>query len=215
MQAFQGAVTPLIYSRYQEVYAPAEIARIFRLFVFFALLVFVAISLFAREILMVLTAPAYHSAYVFVPFLVADQFLSGMYVFAPGLGIAKKTKYMAVINVCGAVFSVLITILLIYGMGLLGAAVAAVSKSLLMFIVQMKYSQKYYHVPHHYIKLALSVFSSVVFVSLGFAADIIFPFFLCAIFKCMLFCLCFLTLVFIGLVGRTEISYYLKMGVNR
>lgn len=215
MQAFQGAVTPLIYSRYQEAYAPAEIARIFRFFVFLALLVFVAMSLFAREMLMVLTAPAYHSAYIFVPFLVADQFLSGMYVFAPGLAIAKKTKYMAVINVCGAAFSVLITILLVYGMGLLGAAVAALSKSLAMFIVQMTYSQRYYLVPHNYVKLVLSLFLSAAFVSLGVAADIVFPLVLCAIFKCLLLCLCFLTLVFIGLVGRAEIIYYLKMLSNQ
>ena len=168
-------------------------------------------SLFAHEILVVLTAPTYHSAYIFVPFLVADQFLSGMYVFAPGLAIVKKTKYIAVINVCGATFSVLITILLVYGMGLLGAAVAAVSKSLVMFMVQMKYSQKYYRVSHNYIHLVLSLFTSAIFVSLGFAADIIFPLFLCAIFKSLLFCLCFSTLVFIGLFGRSEIFYYLKM----
>jgi O-antigen/teichoic acid export membrane protein len=215
MQAFQGAITPIIYSHYREESAPAEIARIFRIFVFFALLVFVAMSLFAREAVMILTAPAYHSVYIFVPFLVADQFLSGMYVFAPGLAIAKKTKYLAVINVCGAALSVLITILLVCWIGLLGAAIAAASKSLVLFMVQMKYSQKFYHVPHNYIQLVLSIISGVIFVALGFTTDKIFPLFLCAIFKCLLFFLCFTTLIFVGLVGRSEMFFYLKKGVNR
>jgi len=210
MQAFQGAITPIIYSRYQEESARAEISRIFRLFVFFALLVFVAISLFAREIVMLLTTPAYHSAYVLVPFLVADQFLSGMYVFAPGLAIAKKTRYLAVINIYGAAFSVLMSIALIYLAGIIGAAIAASIKSFVLLVVQMHLSQKFYRVPHKYRKILLSFCSCTVLVLLGYAVDQFFLFQTSVFLKSLIFTLCIPTLICNGLVHRSEIGLYLS-----
>ena len=210
MQAFQSAITPMIYSRYQEDHAPAEIARIFRYFVFFALLLFVALSLFSLEILMVLTTPAFHSAYIFVPFLVADQFLSGMYVFAPGLEIAKKTKYLAGINICSAVFSILLSIVLIYLMGLLGAAIACSLKALTVFIIQMLFSQKFYSVPHNFRKLFSSFFACGLLVLLGFATNKIIPLPFAVFIKFLILCSCIPVMIIIGIIKKSEVIHYLK-----
>lgn len=213
MQAFQGAMTPLVYARYKEERTPAEIARIFRFFVFLALIAFVALSIFSKEVLILLTTPAYYSAYVLVPFLVADQFLSGMGVFAPGLGIAKKTKYMATINIFGALFSVAFSVALIYYFGLLGAAVAAFCKSFAMFLIQMRFSQKFYRVPHNYGQILLSFLACALLVSLASFVDRTFPFQASVLLKSLIFISCIPILTWIGLVRRSEIIYYLsKLG---
>lgn len=151
---FQGALTPLIYAHYRDPATPPHLARIFRIFVSFALLMFLAVSLFAKEILMVLTVPAYYDAASLVVFLVPAILLSSMYIFAPGTAIEKKTYLILWINVAGAVFNVFLNALLIPSFGIHGAAVAKLVSYSLVFGAYMWYSQKLYHVPHNWRLLA-------------------------------------------------------------
>lgn len=151
---FQGALTPLIYAHYRDPATPQHLARIFRTFVSFALLLFLAVSLFAKEILMVLTVPAYYDAASIVVFLVPAILLSNMYIFAPGTAIEKKTHLILWINVAGAVFNVLLNTLFIPLLGIHGAAMAKLVSYGLVFGAYMWYSQKLYHVPHNWRLLA-------------------------------------------------------------
>lgn len=151
---FQGALTPLIYAHYRDPATPQHLARIFRTFVSFALLMFLVVSLFAKEILTVLTVPAYYNAASLVVFLVPAILLSNMYIFAPGTAIEKKTHLILWINVGGAVLNVLLNALLIPSFGLHGAAVAKLVSYGLVFGAYMWFSQKLYHVPHNWRSLA-------------------------------------------------------------
>ena len=151
---FQGALTPLIYAHHRDPATPMQLARIFRIFVSFALLMFLAVSLFSEEILAVLTVPAYYDAASIVVFLVPAILLSNMYIFAPGTAIEKKTHLILWINVAGAVFNVLLNALLIPSFGIHGAAVAKLVSYSLVFGAYMWCSQKLYHVPHDWRLLA-------------------------------------------------------------
>jgi O-antigen/teichoic acid export membrane protein len=151
---FQVSLTPLIYSHYRDPATPPQLARIFRIFVSFALLMFLVVSLFAKEILMVLTVPAYYDAASIVVFLVPAILLSNMYIFAPGTAIEKKTHLILWINVAGAVFNVFLNALLIPSFGIHGAAAAKLLSYSLVFGAYMWYSQKLYHVPHNWRLLA-------------------------------------------------------------
>lgn len=153
MVGFQGAITPLIYSKYREANTPAEIARIFRYFSFLALLVAVSSSIFGREILIVLTTPGFYSAAAVVPFLVVATFFSAMHVFAPGLGIKKHTKYIAVINLIGAVMNVGLNLVLVPALGILGAATSTMISAMGVFAAFMHFSQRFYFVPHNFGRL--------------------------------------------------------------
>ncbi len=145
---FQGAMTPLIYAHYRDPETPKHLASIFRIFVSFALLMFLGVSLFAKEILMILTIPAYYEAANIVVFLVPAILLSNMYIFAPGAAIEKKTHLILWINVAGAVLNILLNALLIPNFGISGAAVAKLTSYSLVFGAYMLYSQKLYYVPH-------------------------------------------------------------------
>ena len=151
---FQGALTPLIYAHYRDPATPMQLARIFRIFLSFALLMFLAVSLFSKEILMALTVPAYYDAASIVVFLVPAILLSNMYIFAPGTGIEKKTHLILWINVAGAVVNVLLNALFIPLLGIEGAAVAKLLSYSFVFAAYMWYSQKLYHVPHDWRLLA-------------------------------------------------------------
>jgi O-antigen/teichoic acid export membrane protein len=147
-QGFQGSVAPLIYNNYKKENTPVEIVRIFKAYLFFALVFIVALSVFSRELLIILTTKAYYSAYIFVPFLLADRFFSETSVFFPGLALAKKTKIIAIINICGAAVAIGISFMLVSRFGTIGAAVGSMSTSILLFFVNFNFSQKYYRVPH-------------------------------------------------------------------
>jgi len=147
---FQGALTPLIYAHYRDPGTPAQLARIFRIFVSFALLLFLIVSVFAKEILMILTIPAYYDAAHIVVFLIPAILLSNMYIFAPGTAIEKKTHIILWINAGGAVLNVLLNALLIPSFGIEGASVAKLISYGLVFGAYIWFSQKLYYVPHNW-----------------------------------------------------------------
>lgn len=145
---FQGALTPLIYAHYRDPATPEQLARIFRIFVSFALLLFFVVSVFAKEIMTVLTAPAYYDAANIVVFLVPAILLSNMYIFAPGTAIEKKTHIILWINVGGAFLNVILNAAMIPNFGIEGASVAKLISYGVVFAAYMWFSQKLYYVPH-------------------------------------------------------------------
>ncbi len=148
MVGFQGALTPLVYTYHRQAETPGEMARIFRLFTAFALMLFLAIVLFAREILVLWTTPAFYGGAAVVVFLVPAILLSQMYIFAPGVFIAGKTRLVLWINLSGAVLNTLFNALLIPLLGIRGAALATLLGYLAVFGGYMTLSQRFYPVPH-------------------------------------------------------------------
>ena len=153
----QMAVTPLVYARHAEPGMPAALERIFRYYVAGACLFGLALSLFAPEILRVLTTPSYFGAAVVVPFLVPALILANLYVFMPGLGIAKQTAAFAVINVSGGLLNVVLNLLLIPALGIVGAALATLTSAACVFAAYAVSSQRIYPVPHRWGRLGLAI----------------------------------------------------------
>lgn len=167
MVGFQGALMPLVYTYYKEPDTPKELARIFRYFMAGALLLTLAISVLAREILIVFTTPDYYGAAVVIPILVPAVLLSGMYIFAPGLGIEKKTKVIAAINIFAAGLNTGLNFLLIPRFGIAGSALATLLSALSIFIVYLYYGQKNYYIPYEWRKIFKSVLFAVCLIGLA------------------------------------------------
>lgn len=166
MIAFRGALTPLIYNNYRKPETPAEIAQIFRYFCAFGLLTFVALSLFSREIILIFAPAEYEAAAGIIPFMAPAAMLVDMYIFAPGLTLAKKTRIIAVINILGALVTTALNFSLIPLMGVRGAAFANLLSNALIFALNMRFSQKHYPVPHAWRQLGLAAFLCVAIVFL-------------------------------------------------
>jgi O-antigen/teichoic acid export membrane protein len=167
MVGFQGALTPLVYSYYRREQTPQDIASIFRFFIAFSLVVFLAIGLFSQEILWLMTTPAYYTAASLVIYLVPAILLSNMYIFTPGIGIAKKTHLILWINLGGAILNIVLNWLLIPSFGTTGAAIAKLLGYACIFAAYMFFSQRLYHVPHNWVPLSLSVVSIAGLAALG------------------------------------------------
>jgi O-antigen/teichoic acid export membrane protein len=163
----QGAVTPLIIAHYRQDGTELELARVFRLFTAIALAVFLLVSLFADEILRILTQPAYYGGAEIVPFVVAASFLGGMYVFAPGLNIAKRMRPYGAIITCSALLDLALAFALVGPLGISGPAIAFLVACTASFTAIMALSQRYYRVPHDWRRLLTATAGVVALVALG------------------------------------------------
>lgn len=156
MVGFQGALTPLIYTYHHDPRTPQELARIFRYFVAIALLIFVTVSIFTQELLILFTNPEYYAAGSVLPLLTLAILLSTMYIFAPGLSITKKTGMIAAINILGALLNTALNLLLVPVFGLHGGATATCLSASVVFSLYMLFSQKNYSVPHSWGRLTVA-----------------------------------------------------------
>lgn len=157
MVGFQSALTPLVYTYHRQTNTPREIAYIFRYFMAFALLLFLVITLFAHDIIVLWTTPAFYDASAVVVFLVPAILLSQMYIFAPGVFIAGKTHLVWWINLSGAILNTAFNAFLIPRLGIQGAAIATLIGYLAVFCGYMVLSQKFYPVPHDWWRLITAV----------------------------------------------------------
>lgn len=167
MSGFGGAMTVLVFSRHAEKETPENLARIFRIFAVVALIGTAGFLLFAREALFLLATPAYAPALPAILILAPAVLLSQMYIFAPGAWIRKRTVWITVVNVSAAVLNVLLNLWLIPVVGLSGAAWASLGSALMSFSLNMLVSQRLYHVPHRWGRLAVAVVGTGALVTCG------------------------------------------------
>jgi O-antigen/teichoic acid export membrane protein len=157
MVGFQAALTPLVYTYHSKPDTPFQLSRIFRLFLAFCILFFLGINLFVHDILALFTQPAFYNAYKVIIYLIPSILLGQMYIFAPGIFLAKKTSYVLWINIFGALVNALLNYILIPLMGFSGAGLATMLGQGLVFLIYMILSQKYYSVPHNWINIGLVI----------------------------------------------------------
>jgi O-antigen/teichoic acid export membrane protein len=119
------------------------------------------LAMFADEIIAVFTTPEFYPGAIVVPILAPALILSGMYVLAPGLAIAKRTGSIALISIGGATLNTVLNLLLIPILGISGAALATLIGAASMFAAYMIISQRLYPVPHAWTPLALATTGTV------------------------------------------------------
>jgi O-antigen/teichoic acid export membrane protein len=162
MLGFGSALTPLVYARQDDPETPGQLARIFRIFVSLAVVGTAGLSLFAAEVVRVLTRADYGSVVPLLVWLSPAFLLIQMYIFAPGAWIRRRMWWVAGTNVLIAVVALLLNWLLVPRFGLTGAAAATLLAALLHFVLSMLVSQAMYPVPHEWGRVAAVVLAGLV-----------------------------------------------------
>lgn len=156
MIGFQSALIPLVYTHYQEKETPSNISKLFNIFVIFALFVISGSILLSQEVVVLMATKKYYESAPLIAILVMTVFFNNMYIFTPGLGIAKKTKIVMLISFLSAIVNILLNVSLIPFFGLEGAAFATLSSAIVAFILRLILSNKYYKIEYNYTKLMVS-----------------------------------------------------------
>ena len=78
-----------------------------------------------------------------------------MYIFTPGMALAKKTGLILIINLVAVTLNFILNFLLIPKFGIVGASFATLCSGAILFILNMISSQRFYFVPHEWSKLLI------------------------------------------------------------
>ena len=155
----RGALLPIIYREYEKPTTKEKLRDFFYLFYtgMAALLVF--LTFFSQELLYILTESSYHAAYSVIPILTAAVLFNGMYIFAVGVSIAKKTKVFVYVGIFSLISNIVLNFIFIPLYGIQGAAIATCITGICSFIIYMFFSQKDYQVNYDFLKLAMVAIS--------------------------------------------------------
>lgn len=157
MIGIQSALTPLIYAHYQNPETPTQVEKIFRIFLFLALLMFLFLTLFATDIFAIMTTSEFYGASTIVVFLVPAILLGNMYIFSPGIAIAKKTHLIVWINAVGGLTNLGLNYWLIPIFGIAGAGMATMLSYGGIFAAYTLIGQRLYRIPHNWIPIFAAV----------------------------------------------------------
>src|SRR5262249_10247322 len=98
-------------------------ARLFEYYSFFLIVSALALSICIREVVRVISAPQFHSAYKVVPVVALAYIFQGTNrFFLAGAYIAKKTMPLATVGIVCATVNLALNLALIPAFGMLGAA---------------------------------------------------------------------------------------------
>lgn len=147
MVGFQSALTPLIYSNYKKTETPKEIAKLFHFYLVAAFLSLLFLGVVSPWLINSVAGEHYSEAAVYVPPLICSALISSMYLFFPGLILAKKTSVIAVINIFVGGLNVMLNYIFIPLYGALGAAFSTLFSVSLSFVLNALLAQKYYKIP--------------------------------------------------------------------
>lgn len=133
-----------------------------RYFLFISIPAVFGLSALAKPLLETFTTNDFASGWLVVPVIAFSSLMAGVVqIFINTLLIVKKTKSQTYINCAAAVLNILINLLLIPYIGIIGAALSTLVSYILMAVLCMHMSLKYFEHEFHFYDIAKSVISSV------------------------------------------------------
>ena len=163
----QGAVTPLIYNHYRDKETPGQLAHMFSGVIGVCIAVCVGLNAFAADITTVFAGREYVSSAPLVALIAPALLMGQLYVFAPGMGIALRTRAQLGVALAAAAVDVIANLALVPTLGALGGALATVASSSAFLLLWIHVSQRHYPIPFEYRCLAWGL--GLLALSSGFA----------------------------------------------
>ncbi len=172
VQMFRFAWQPFFLQHARDPDAPHLFARVLVLLSAISLLIFLAVSLFAQEIVRlplpggyVLVNARYWTGLFIVPVALLGYLFQGWYyVFSAGAYLQHRTGYFVPCTLAGAAASLMLNALLVPRWGMLGAAWATTLAYALMALLLWRLIQPHYPVPYPWHQvLAMGVWAGLLF----------------------------------------------------
>lgn len=145
---FQTALTPLIYMHYKDKSTPQSIAKITHYFIGISICIVAGMYFLSSFIIETFTTVEYWSCHGLIPWIACSILLGGAINFAPGIFIAKKTKWVLYINLFCLFSNTVLNYLLIKSYGLIGAAYSTAVCSFIYLFLYYLIGQRYYFIPY-------------------------------------------------------------------
>lgn len=158
VNAFQMAWPTLLFTIYKEENAKETFAKLMNYFMFIMFTVSLLFSVYARELILIVTKATYLEAQTIIPVLVISNMFWGVfYMTSIGIHVKRKTIYIAIVTGIAAVINLILNYWLIKipDFHLMGAALAGFGANLVVGIVTLIISLRFYYIRYEYSKIML------------------------------------------------------------
>jgi len=153
--AFQLAYPPYKFAIAKQANAKHQFARILTYYLLAFGFLAMALSLLAKELLMIMATPKFYPAAAVVPLIALSYIFSGVrHMTNTGLAIMNKNYYVPPIIVGSALLNLGLNYVLIPPYGIMGAAWATILSYLFLVIVQTLVNLHFYYVRYEYARMA-------------------------------------------------------------
>ena len=169
------ALTPLVMSRHRDPQTPAEVARFCRYLWLGVLACILLLAAIGPEAMALLVTTRYVPDAHLVPLLAFAFALGELYVVAPGLFIARRTRTIALINIGSAIVNLVLNIPLVQIAGLLGACVGTTISAAGALFLNMRLAQRHYPIPYPWRALGGSAGLTAVVAGMAVTVGMAFP----------------------------------------
>ena len=209
--AFQLAYGPFIFSIFNERPNPKEYYRKIATYYFFCIfLIALGLSIFAKEIIQILSGPNFHAGYTVVPFVAYSYVAFGLYfTFSTGVSVMRKTYLSTIAVLLSGILNLTLNFLLISKFGMIGAAIASFVSFSALAGIELAFSQQVYKIPFEFRRFvtisAVGVLLIVLaaMINLGLITSILIKTTLLAMFPVILY--------IIGFFDKREVEIIKKM----
>ncbi|MFH1776265.1 MAG: oligosaccharide flippase family protein [Candidatus Omnitrophota bacterium] len=151
IQPFMAGYGPYRFSIMKKDNARDIYARVLTYFCFVLVFSGLILAVFIKEVIALMTTPAFFSAYKIVPFILSGTICYGVFFICQiGIYLQKKTNSIAIILVCVAVLHLLLNWLLVPVFNMHGAALVNFLSYLVLVLITLKVSQRYYPIDYEY-----------------------------------------------------------------
>ncbi len=130
---------------------------------------FLSLSLLAREAIRLMSTPEYWSAYSVVPIIALTYWIwSTRSVIEVGVAIKRQTLFVAANSFMGATINVLLNIVLVPSFGMTGAAYATLITYMAMIGVDYVYNQRLLPIGYEWVRLGKISLASALLFGIGY-----------------------------------------------
>lgn len=170
-----------------------------------------AVSLLAKEAILILSDTVYFAAYTYVPIIALTYLIwSSRSIVEIGILIERKTKITALIMFLGAIINVILNFLLIPPYGVAGAAYATLVSFSIIIIIDYAYNQRLFKVHYEWMRLLKVSAVILILFFVGFLPEIN-SIILSLLYKISLIILYFLTLWGLRFFSVEEVTHIKRL----
>ncbi|RKX26516.1 MAG: hypothetical protein DRP47_08065 [Candidatus Zixiibacteriota bacterium] len=113
------------------------------------------IAILIKDVIVIVADQQYHSAYMYVPTILAAYIFYGIYSYVQfGILIKKKTKYLGFCTLAVSVVNIALNYLFIPILNVWGATLVTFISFFLLAVTIYPIAQKLYHIPYQFGRLA-------------------------------------------------------------
>lgn len=150
MTGMSSAVTPIIYKLQEDPNLSNNLGKLLNKTVIIGLLLVLSIKILAYPILKHIIGINYQESIYILPNIAIAIFFSQLYIFSPGLQLAKKTTIIMILNILAALLNLILATILTKCYGITGVAFSSCIAYIAYYFLYTAIAQRFFYIKSKY-----------------------------------------------------------------